>query len=88
MEYLRKLVPEVGWGDLIDAKRIEKLQIELSAINERQIGWLIHALCHSPVADLHCPEYGPVRGPGYMACIEPDGSLRPGHEIIRDFLKQ
>ncbi|MDR1290396.1 MAG: hypothetical protein LBK06_04260, partial [Planctomycetaceae bacterium] len=82
------VVTEIGWGDVIDAKRIEKLQVELSSVNERKIGWLIHALCHSPVADLHRPEYGPVQGPGYMGCIEPDGSLRPGHEIIRDFLKQ
>ncbi|MDR1270357.1 MAG: hypothetical protein LBK82_12615 [Planctomycetaceae bacterium] len=82
------IASEIGWGDLIDVKRIDSLQVELSSVNERKIGWMIHALCHSPVADLHHPEYGPVRKPGYMACIEPDGSLRPGHEIIRNFLKQ
>ncbi|MDR2754683.1 MAG: cellulase family glycosylhydrolase [Planctomycetaceae bacterium] len=82
------IATEIGWGDLIDAGRIEKLRVELSSVNERKIGWMIHALCHSPVADLHRPEYGPVASVGYMGCIEPDGSLRPHHEIIRDFLKQ
>jgi endo-1,4-beta-mannosidase len=82
------IASEIGSGDLNDVKRIEKLQVELSSVNERKIGWMIHALCHSPVADLHRPEYGPIEFGLYMACIEPDGSLRPGHEIIRDFLKQ
>ncbi|MDR3198818.1 MAG: hypothetical protein LBU34_13205 [Planctomycetaceae bacterium] len=82
------IATEIGWGDLIDSKRIDRLQVELSSLNERKIGWQIHALCHSPVSDLHRPEYGPVRGAGYMACIEPDGSLRPEHEIILNFLKQ
>jgi hypothetical protein len=82
------IASEIGWGDLIDGKRIDKLQVELSSVNERKIGWMILALCHSPVADLHHPEYGPIQGGLYMGCIEPDGSLRPGHEIIRDFLKQ
>jgi hypothetical protein len=82
------IATEIGWGNISDAKRIEMLNIELSTVNERKIGWMIHALVHSPVADLHRPETGPVTGPGYMGCIEPDGSMRPHHEVINDYLKQ
>ncbi|KAA6324203.1 hypothetical protein EZS27_026442 [termite gut metagenome] len=81
------LVTETGWGDLSDSKRVESLHIELSNCVEHKAGFLIHALNHSLVSDLHRPEYGPVGGAGYMACIEKNGSLRPGHEMIRDYLK-
>jgi hypothetical protein len=81
------LVTETGWGSLSDSTRVESLHVELSNCVDHKAGFLIHALNHSLVADLHRPEYGPVSSPGYMACIEEDGSLRPGHEIIRDYLK-
>ena len=78
---------EAGWGSLDDAERIERMHVELSSCVNRNVGFLIHALSYSRVADLHLPEDGPVGGAGYMACINKDGSLRPGHEIIRDYLK-
>jgi hypothetical protein len=82
------IASEIGWGaGADDAARVKNLHVELSTCLEHKIGFLIHALCHSPVSDLHRPEYGPMLGPGYMACIEKDGSLRAGHEIIRDYLK-
>lgn len=76
---------ETGWGSLDDARRIETLKVELSVLTERNIGFTIHASQHSPVADLHRPDCGPVHAPGYMACIEADGSLRPHHEVINDY---
>jgi hypothetical protein len=82
------VISETGWGSLQDEERVKTLHIDLSTANARKLGWLIHALQHSYVADLHRPEYGPVNGPGYMGCIEPNGSMRPGHEIINDYLKQ
>jgi hypothetical protein len=81
------LVSETGWGSLSDKKRVESLRIELSNCVDHKAGFLIHALNHSLVAELHRPEHGPVSIPGYMACIEKDGSLRPGHGIIRDYLR-
>lgn len=77
---------ETGWGSLDDATRAETLKIELGVLVERKIGFTIHALHHSPVADLHRPACGPVHAPGYMACIEADGSLRPHHEIIHAYM--
>jgi hypothetical protein len=77
---------ELGWGSLDDAKRVEILKFNLKELNLRNIGWFIHALAHSRIADLHRPEAGPVRGPGAMHCIEPDGSIRPGHKVINDYL--
>jgi len=77
---------ESCWGNVDDAKRVEILEFNLRELNRREIGWFIHALAHSPIADLHRPEAGPVQGPGVMHCIEPDGSIRPGHEVINEYL--
>lgn len=76
---------ETGWGSLDDARRAESLGVELPMLAERGIGFMIHALNDSPVADLHRPECGPLQAPGYMACIEADGSLRPHHGIINTY---
>ncbi|GHT23308.1 hypothetical protein FACS189419_07100 [Planctomycetales bacterium] len=81
------IATEIGWGDVDDAKRIEKLHVELSSVNDRKIGFMVHALAHSPVADLHRPETGPIVESGYMACVESDGSIRPGHEAVNSYLK-
>jgi hypothetical protein len=82
------IASEIGWGvGADDAARAARLHIELGACINHKTGFLVHALWHSPVADLHRPEYGPITGPGYMGCIEKDGSLRRGHEMIRDYLR-
>jgi hypothetical protein len=78
---------ETGWGSLDDTERVNRLRGELASCVDRNVGFLIHALSYSRVADLHLPEDGPVGKAGYMACINKDGSLRPGHGIIRDYLK-
>ncbi|MDR1958568.1 MAG: hypothetical protein LBQ54_05950 [Planctomycetaceae bacterium] len=79
---------ETGWGSLNDTERVNRLHGELGSCVDRKVGFLIHALTYSRVADLHLPEDGPVLSAGYMACINKDGSLRPGHEMIRPYLKQ
>jgi hypothetical protein len=76
---------ETAWGALDDAKRVEVLRYSLAQLRQRDIGFIVHALQHSPVSDLHRPAYGPVGVAGYMACVEPDGSLRPGHEAFNEF---
>jgi hypothetical protein len=83
------LASEIGWSDggEDDIRRMELLNVELTAMTESKMGFTIHALNHSLVADLHRAEYGPVNEAGYMACIEKDGSLRKGHEKIREYLK-
>lgn len=77
---------EACWGSLDNTKRVEIIEFHLQELNQREIGWLIYALHHSYVADLHWPEYGLVSEPGTLHCIEPDGSIRPGHEVINVYL--
>ncbi len=76
---------ETGWGALDDRKRAETLEVELAALADRGFGFTIHLLHHTLVADGHRPEYGPISLAGYMACIEPDGSLRKDHQVINAF---
>ena len=77
---------EACWGALDDAARMEIAEFHLAELNARRIGWLIHALHHSGIADLHWPKHGRVGDAGAMHCIEPDGSIRPGHETINNHL--
>ncbi|MDO5553569.1 MAG: hypothetical protein Q4G68_07385 [Planctomycetia bacterium] len=81
------LATEVCWGAHDDASRSAMVENDLTLFNARKVGFMIHALWHSNVADLHRPEYGPVApGIGYMGCIELDGTIRPGHEVINKYL--
>ncbi|MCP4641807.1 MAG: cellulase family glycosylhydrolase [bacterium] len=79
------LVTETGWGALEDKKRSEVLAVELGTLSERNIGFVVHLLHHTLVADGHRPEYGPMSGAGYMAFVEKDGSLRPHHDIFNEY---
>ncbi len=76
---------ETGWGSLDDNIRVETLEVELSELVERKIGFIAHLLWHTFVADGHRPEFGPISTAGYMAFIEIDGRLRLGHEIFNKF---
>lgn len=76
---------ECCWGSLDNAERAELVQFTLAELKERGIGWMVHLLHHSLIADAHRPEFGPVGPPGVMAFIEADGTLRPGHEVFNDF---
>lgn len=79
------IATETGWGSLDDRIRTETLEFELTQLVERKIGFLVHLLWHTFVADGHRPEYGPVSEPGYMGFIEINGDLRMGHEIFNKF---
>ncbi len=76
---------ETGWGSPDDDTRLQTLNGELSALVERKVGFLIHILHHSLVADCHRPEFGPVSEVGFMGCIEADGTMRSGYESIRKY---
>jgi len=78
---------ETGWprGDDGKKRAEEGLRNELGINNAAKIGWMIHALWESPVADLHRSSDGP-RGVGWMSCINKDGTIRDGHEIINEYL--
>lgn len=76
---------ECCWGDLDDAVRVENIRYTLAQLDKRGIGWLVYLLHHSLIADAHRPEHGPIGPPGYLAFIESDGSLRPGHDAFNEF---
>lgn len=76
---------ECCWGATDDAVRVESIRYTLSELKRRNIGWLVYVLHHSLIADAHRPEFGPLSGPGNLAFIEADGSLRPGHAVYNEF---
>lgn len=87
LEELNKpgLVTECCWGSNDDAVRARIVREELSLYQQHRIGFLPHALHHSWVADLHRPRPWQTWGTMYMGFIDPDGSIRPGHEVYNEF---
>ncbi len=79
------LANETVWGSQDDAEHVEVMRYTLGVLAERGIGFVVHALHHSLVADLHTAGYGPVGLPGCLHFINPDGSLRAGHEAFNEF---
>jgi hypothetical protein len=79
------LASETVWGALDDEKHVEIMRYTLGELRKRGIGFIVHALQHSLVADLHYPEYGPVGWPEVLHFVNPDGSLRRGHEAFNEF---
>jgi hypothetical protein len=79
------IATECCWGTNDGAARVKFVRHELGLLEQAGIGFLPHALHHSPVADLHRPVAGRKWGTMYMGFIEPDGSIRPGHEIYSEF---
>jgi hypothetical protein len=80
------LASETVWGAIDDARHVEVMRYTLGVLRERGLGFIVHALHHSLVADLHMPEYGPVGVPEALHFINPDGSLRAGHEAFNEFV--
>ncbi len=79
------LANETVWGSESDAEHVEFTRYTLSELGKRGIGFSIHALHHSLVADLHARSYGPVGRPGRLEFVNADGSLRAGHEVFNEF---
>lgn len=79
------LTTEACWGSLKDEERVEIVKKTLEAHKISNIGYCLHALCYSHVADLHNPEDGVVGAPGNLAFINKDGSLRKGHDIFNKY---
>ena len=79
------LASETVWGANDDAEHVELIRHTLTELGRRDIGFAIHALNHSLVADLHSTAYGPVGRPGRLEFVAADGSLRPGHEVFNEF---
>ena len=79
------LTTETCWGSLIDERRADIIRHTLSAHRRAGIGFIVHALAYSHVADLHDPDDGIVGNPGNLCFIRRDGSLRPGHDVFNNY---
>jgi hypothetical protein len=79
------LATECCWGALDDARRVAIIRSDLDALAKQNVGFLAHALCESPVADLHRPQFGVMSSAEYMAFIHREGILRPGHVIFNEY---
>jgi hypothetical protein len=79
------IATECCWGSNDDAVRVQYIRHDLGLLKQAEIGFLPHALHHSPVADLHRPVPGRQWETMYMGFIDPGGSVRPGHEIYNEF---
>jgi hypothetical protein len=87
VEYIRGLekpviITECCWAGRTDEERLPFLDIELPHYARLGIGFCVHALADSPVADLHPLDDG--RGLSclgiYMAFMTREGQIRKGHE--------
>jgi hypothetical protein len=79
------LATECCWGSNDDATRVNYIRHDLGLLKQAGIGFLPHALHHSKVADLHRPVPGRKWETMYMGFIDPDGRIRPGHEVYNEF---
>ncbi|WP_248516518.1 cellulase family glycosylhydrolase [Salinarchaeum laminariae] len=79
------LATETGWGALDDEKRAKILDVELSALDDRNIGFTAHLLHNTLVADGHREGYGPIYDAGNMSFVDRDGSLRSHHGVFNDY---
>jgi Cellulase (glycosyl hydrolase family 5) len=79
------IASETVWGARNHDIHVEVTKYTLGALADRGIGFTVHALHHSLIADLHRDAYGPVGRAEWMHFIEADGTLRPGHEVFNDF---
>ena len=64
------------------------MRYTVGQLTQRGIGFTVHALHYSLVADLHHDDWGPVGHPEGLHFIEADGSLRAGHEAFNEFAPQ
>jgi len=73
------------WGAIDDAKHLETMHYTLGQLAKRDIGFTVVGLQHSLVADQHYPAYGPVGHSEVLHFVNPDGTLRQGHEALNDY---
>ena len=76
------LETECCWFAADDKARGELARFELDNYRQAGIGFLVHALSPSPVADLH-PKNGITTG-FYMPFMNLDGTIRPFHECFNE----
>lgn len=79
------IITECVWGTPTAETRKYFLETELATYNKYGVGYFVHALCTSPVADLHpVDEYGEGKGL-YMGFLDKDFEIRPYHDIFNQY---
>jgi hypothetical protein len=81
------LASETVWGAVADEDHVALMRYTLEQLVKRNIGFAVHALHHSLVADLHSAAHGPVGLPERLEFINADGTLRRGHEAFNEFAR-
>ncbi|MDR1825973.1 MAG: cellulase family glycosylhydrolase [Bifidobacteriaceae bacterium] len=79
------LATETCWGALKDSDRVDIVRFTLDTLASHNLGFLVHALHYSLVADLHDPVDGSVGHSYNLAFTTKDGAIRPGHEIFNQY---
>lgn len=79
------LVTETCWGALTDADRVDIIRFTLDTLSAHHLGFVVHALHYSKIADLHYEEDGLVGHSYNLAFTNKDGTIRPGHEIFNNY---
>ena len=81
---------ETCQGSLNDRTRAEIVVQTLTALRDREIGWMAWHLCESRIVTGNRERTDGNCRPGeqgYMPFILADGSIRPGHEVVLEFTK-
>ena len=79
------LATETCWGAMDDSERVKIIKYTLNTLSEYNIGFVVHALHYSKVADLHTPEDGPIGWSENLAFTNKDGTLRAGHDVFNKY---
>lgn len=77
------IITECCWSGKTDEEHLSFIRTELPHYAQLGIGFIVHALSESPVADLHPLDDGRALGclGLYMAFMDRNGQLRNGHEL-------
>jgi len=77
------IITECCWGAPTDEERGRIVDTELKNYADAGIGFIVHALAPSPVADLHKEPYG--NGGLNMPFMNADGTIRTAHECYNKY---
>lgn len=79
---------EVVQGSLSDETHVEIIEKSLKVLNDRGIGWCAWIMHGGPHITAN-PEVTDINARpgdrGYMAFINPDGTLRKGHQVVNEY---
>lgn len=77
------IITECCWGASTDEERGRIVDTELRNYRDAGIGFVVHALAPSPVADLHPEDYG--TGGLNMPFMTAEGAIRPFHDCYNKY---